>query len=59
MEVVLAWSEEKACAVMDNIRKGYFMPPKECPASDSFGCPYGSMCRYDRTRLAQKAGVKG
>ena len=57
MEVVLKWAGNEAAKVIDNIRKGYFMLPKECPASSMFGCLYSGLCRYDRTRLAQKEGV--
>jgi len=56
MEVVLSWAEKEAINVINNIRKGYFMLPKECPASSIFGCLYSGICRYDRTRLAQKEG---
>jgi ATP-dependent helicase/nuclease subunit B len=57
MEVVLTWAGNEAVNVIDSIRKGYFMPPKDCPASSMFGCLYSGICRYDRTRLAQKEGV--
>jgi hypothetical protein len=56
MEAVLSWAENEATVVIDRIRKGHFMLPKECPASSMFGCFYSGMCRYDRTRLAQKEG---
>ena len=57
MEVVLSWAGNEATSIINNIRKGYFMLPKECPASSMFGCLYSGICRYDRTRLAQKEGV--
>lgn len=57
MEVVLTWAGNEVVNVIDSIRKGYFMPPKDCPASSMFGCIYSGICRYDRTRLAQKEGV--
>lgn len=57
MEVVLTWARNEAINVIGNIRKGHFMLPKECPASSMFGCLYSGICRYDRTRLAQKEGV--
>jgi ATP-dependent helicase/DNAse subunit B len=58
MEVVLSWAEDEAVKVIDNIRAGCFMVPKNCPASSVFGCLYSGMCRYDRTRLARKEGVQ-
>lgn len=57
MEVVLSWAGNEANTVINSIRKGHFMTPRECPASSMFGCLYSGMCRYDRTRLAQKVGA--
>jgi ATP-dependent helicase/nuclease subunit B len=56
MELVLSWAEQEAVKVIEKIRQGYFMPPRECPKG-IFGCIYDNMCRYDRARLARKAGV--
>ncbi|NLP14908.1 MAG: hypothetical protein GX383_10645 [Clostridium sp.] len=58
MEAVLSWAEDEAVKVIDSIRKGCFMVPKNCPASNVFGCLYSGMCRYDRTRLARKEGAQ-
>ena len=58
MEVVLSWAENEATDVIDRIRKGFFMPPRQCPASIMFGCPFSGICRYDGTRLSQKVGVQ-
>jgi ATP-dependent helicase/DNAse subunit B len=58
MGVILSWAEKEAETVIKNIRKGHFMPPKECPASAMFGCTYTNMCRYERTRFSKKAGEK-
>ena len=56
MEILLSWVETEAIKVISNIRNGYFMPPKECPASAIFGCNYDGVCRYERIRLARKEG---
>lgn len=55
-EVVLSWAENEALNVINKIRNGYFMPAKQCPASSMFPCAYSGMCRYDKVRIARKAG---
>jgi len=59
MEVVLSWVEEESMMVINNIRKGIFMPLKQCPAVGNYDCLYKGMCRYDRMRLSQKVGITG
>jgi hypothetical protein len=56
MQLILSWGLKEAVKVIEKIRRGYFMPNKECPAV-FFGCDYSGMCRYDETRMDRKAGV--
>lgn len=56
MEIVLSWAQKEALVVIESIRKGRFMLPRQCPASSMFPCSLNGMCRYDRTRLAMKEG---
>ncbi len=57
MELVLSWSEKEAMKVIERIRQGCFMLPKQCPATEYTPCTYSGMCRYESTRISRKAGV--
>lgn len=51
IRVVMKWVEEEADKLVNCIQSGRFMPPRNCPWTN---CPFTSVCRHDRQRLAGK-----
>jgi ATP-dependent helicase/nuclease subunit B len=57
MKVVSEWAIDYRQALIEDMRQGRFMLPKECPNA-YYGCQLKGLCRYNRNQQELKKGEK-